>query len=100
MYNVTITNNSNNIFTYDLGAIDKVNVEFISGKIASLDTVIVGNESARVTVNPNSTKSFDLSFNMEQIDQTALNRVTFKNVTFGNGDTTEINLKLEEGRNE
>ncbi len=100
VYNVTITNNSNNIFTYDLGAIDKVNVEFISGKIASLDTVIVGNESARVTVNPNSTKSFDLSFNMEQIDQTALNRVTFKNVTFGNGDTTEINLKLEEGRNE
>ena len=62
--------------------------------------MFVGNESARVTVNPNSTKSFDLSFNMEQIDQTALNRVTFKNVTFGNGDTTEINLKLEEGRNE
>lgn len=96
LLNIIIENNSNDIYTYDLSAIDKINLELNSYEKYNLDTIIAGNDSSTLIVSPGSVKSVDLSFNVGQEVQSMITGITFKNVKNANGDIFDINVELNQ----
>lgn len=96
LLNIIIENNSNDIYTYDLSAIDKINLELNSYEKYNLDTIIAGNDSSTLIVSPGSIKSVDLSFNVGQEVQSMITGITFKNAKNANGDIFDINVELNQ----
>lgn len=92
LLDVTIQNTTNEVYTFDIGSIDKVTISMSNGNIYKLNTIIAGDESSNVTINPGQTITFELSFGVDLNNQSLITSIVFNNVYKIDGTTETIRV--------
>lgn len=92
---ISISNNSSEEVTFDIGSVDKVIIRMNDLYDYKLSTVIAGQESSFIKLTPGAKRQVNLSFAVPLENQKTITNLSFKSVKFTNGELKDMVLEIK-----